>query len=178
MADLIIQNPSAMVVLGGDLNARLGPNSQTLYTRFGQIPPDWEAVGPLKTRASKDQMSNFAGLCLAQMTYKLGLHILNGTLGKDHPAEFTFLSGIRMSAIDYIIVSEDLLQYTNNMEVLARCGSDNFPVLLYLTGIIQKEHNEGDPECTLRPVGKTLCRAKWTPSLSSKVTKMLNTETL
>lgn len=54
VADIILQNPNAMVVLGGILNARLRPNDQTLYTWFGHTPPDLEVEGPLTTRASKD----------------------------------------------------------------------------------------------------------------------------
>ncbi|ETE65748.1 hypothetical protein L345_08470, partial [Ophiophagus hannah] len=58
------------------------------------------------------QKSSFTSLWLK--------HILNSALESDHPAKFTYLSGSRMSAIDYIIVSRDLLLYAKAPEVMSK----------------------------------------------------------
>ena len=53
VADLMLQNPNAMVVMGGDLNARLGPNDQTLYTRFGHTHQFWRPEAHLQLEPQK-----------------------------------------------------------------------------------------------------------------------------
>ena len=179
ISDLILQHPHAMMILGGDLNARMGPNDRSLYARFGLVPPEREVEPRLVSRSSKDHTSNLAGLCLAQMAYKLNLHILNGALREDNPAEFTFLSGIRMSAIDYMLVSEDLLPHVENIKVIPRSESDHFPVSLGLIDICnRKDYREFDRQAGDNSVADTHCRVKWTAQLNQKLTKLLSTGNL
>ena len=70
--------PLAMLLIGGDLNARMGTNDELLLNKYGiSTLTDRETQTP-ENRWFLDPVANFAGLCLAQLVYKLNLAILNG----------------------------------------------------------------------------------------------------
>ena len=122
--------PKALVLVGGDLNARIGPNNETLFSKFGFSPPGEDTSLTQTIRWSLDLVVNFAGFCLAQFAYKLNLNILNGAVKGDCPGQFTFWSGNRQSTIDYFLVSQDLLPRITNLSVEARTESDHLPLNL------------------------------------------------
>lgn len=79
-------------------------------------PPNPEDDGLLLTHCSKDQKIK---LC----RYLPGSNILNSALERDHPAKFTYLSDFRMSVIDYIIASRNLLHHAKALEVMPKFNS-------------------------------------------------------
>lgn len=101
VADLVMMNPNKFVLFRGDLNTRLDPNDYTsIQTKIPPLPflKMTDSSLPIVQKTKK---SSVAGLWLK--------HILNSILESDHPTKFTYLSDSRISAIDYIIVSRDLL---------------------------------------------------------------------
>lgn len=127
---LIQDYPNACLILGGDANARMATDNCSLYRQHKTYPPTEEIDTPFSLRNSRDQKSNLAGLLLNQMAFKMDLHILNGAYGKDQPASFTYISGSRMSQIDYFLVSDNVIHLLKDLEVVPKFFSDHFPVLL------------------------------------------------
>ncbi|KAK6181893.1 hypothetical protein SNE40_009671 [Patella caerulea] len=62
------------------------------------------------------------------MCKKLNIHILNGRLKGDNQGEYTFVSHLGKSAIDYCITSSLLFQYVTDFSVLSTDISDHFPI--------------------------------------------------
>ena len=91
MTSVSLDFPQAKILLMGDFNARMGSNDLALENKFGitiNDPEDDLRCFP-QPRKFKDQGSNYAGLCLAKLTLKQSLHILNGSAFPDYPGEFT-----------------------------------------------------------------------------------------
>ena len=86
---------------------------------------------------AKDNISNYAGFQLIQTVYRLDLHILNGNTTEDIPGEFTSWSGVRISTINYLIVSYNIWSSVHKLKIDCRLGSDNLPLNLYLRPLVQ-----------------------------------------
>lgn len=175
---LLQSHPNAFMVLGGDLNARLGPDDYTLYTqqKVHYHPPTPGLDDLLLKRKSKDPKSNYAGLLLKQMTIRLNLHILNGAFGNDHPAELTYLSGLRMSQIDYLVISTNSIPLIEDIEVSPKLWSDHLPVSLSMKAPCPQIRNTKFYKPELSPEGGTYCRIKWSLEKDSELRNLYATD--
>ena len=119
----LLTNDDQMII-GGDFNARLGTNELALYAAYNLYPPHGLHFPIVTRRLFKDTISNYADLNLAQLVYRLDLHISNGSTSGDIPGEFSFWSGMRISTIDYMIVSHNILNNLINLVIDSRIDSD------------------------------------------------------
>ncbi|KAK6168865.1 hypothetical protein SNE40_020035 [Patella caerulea] len=119
-------------MINGDLNARTGNLSDLTSTHEDKYLP----IGDLilgdddfdTLRLSKDVNMNSFGKQLISMGKKLNIHILNGRLKGDNQGEYTFVSHLGKSVIDYCITSSLLFQYVTDFSVLSTDISDHFPI--------------------------------------------------
>lgn len=65
----------------------------------------------LTCRIAPFEIKHFYFLPTKNEYKRLSLHILNGAIGKNHPVEYTYFVGPRMSQIDYCIVSPTCFLY-------------------------------------------------------------------
>ena len=85
VAELLHSYPKTYVILGGDFNARMGPNEQALYSQHKACPPTSGLNGLPFNWQSKDRKANYARLLLHEMTTRLNLHVLNGLTNYENP---------------------------------------------------------------------------------------------
>ena len=170
--NLLLTNDGQMII-GGDFNARLGTNDSALYAAYNLCPPDGLHFPIVTRRLFKDTVSNYAGLNLAQLVYRLDLHILNGSTSGDIPGEFSFWSGTRMSTIDYMIVSCNILNTAINLVIDSRIDSDHLPLKLYLK--LQEHHTHIEKALPVNPeMILTNSRIKWSGKTAIYFTNLLN----
>ncbi|CAI5769726.1 Hypothetical predicted protein [Podarcis lilfordi] len=169
------QHPSAMILLAGDLNARVGPNNNALYTHFHHWPPETEIIPPLMTRSSYDKTCNMGGLHLAQMAYRQNLHLLNGAIQGDYPGQYTYWSGHKLSVIDYCIVSQDLIPRISKFTITARAESDHLSLSLVcdLPFDLPKPQHRYQPELT---PGTGFKKIRWNGQVSERISNWYKSE--
>ncbi|XP_067121862.1 uncharacterized protein, partial [Centruroides vittatus] len=115
-------------LIGGDFNARIGELMDTKSIKRNNIN---------NKRISKDKTVNADGRILLDFAQVNEFFILNGRLMGDIPAEFSFVSPMGKSIVDYIICSEFLIEQCNALSVLDKDDSDHFPVRLEVSGTIE-----------------------------------------
>ncbi|XP_023225885.1 uncharacterized protein LOC111626658 [Centruroides sculpturatus] len=118
-------NLTQMWIIGGDLNARIGEVTDTIFCQtFENL---------VNKRISKDKVLNTGGRALLEFIDNNQLIILNGRMRGDTPAEITFVSPSGKSIVDYIICSEEMINCCNYLKVLENDIADHFPIQLELT---------------------------------------------
>ncbi|CAI5789567.1 Hypothetical predicted protein [Podarcis lilfordi] len=164
-----------MILLAGDLNARVGPNDNALYAYFHQWPPEMETIPPLMRRSSYDKTCNIGGLHLAHMAYRQNLHLLNGAIQGDYPGQYTYWSGHKLSTIDYCIVSQDLIPRISKFTITARAESDHLPLSLVcnLPFDLPKPQRRYQPDLT---PGTGLKKIRWNGQVSERISNWYKTE--
>ena len=112
------------VLLGGDLNARLGTLGNAT-----------------ESRSTKDPVINEEGERWIEMAYACQLHLLNGTTEGDWEGNYTRIGyeNQESSVLDYIFTSTSLKSLATRLEVGTQTQSDHFPLELTISG----ESNNG-----------------------------------
>lgn len=64
------------------------------------------------------------------MIGRMSLCVLNGSYPNDCPAEFTYWSVERISELDYIIISENVVRFIESFEVRNYYHSDYLPLIM------------------------------------------------
>ncbi|CAG2210770.1 unnamed protein product [Mytilus edulis] len=114
----------------GDLNARTGSELDFIendtYDPFAMDDEEYEYDIGLQKRKSCDNKVDARGKQLLQLCITLKLRILNGRMLGDSNGNFTCFKPNGTSVVDYIIMSEDLIQHTLNCKVsnFIPCFSD------------------------------------------------------
>ncbi len=119
-------------ILFGDFNARTGnknpENEQVAFNIFEDEDDDSVQVNK---RASKDKEVNDFGRYLLNVCEQFGFQIINGTTCGDECGNFTYVSSVGCSVIDYFIVSRCLLPFlTMSLKVAQKIESKHMPVEL------------------------------------------------
>ena len=175
ITSLINKYPTALPLVGGDLNARLGHKDDFLANKFQFTPSLVENEQYFPSRLSLDSIANFARLCLWCIFNKLNLTILNGSAPGDYPGQFSFWTASRASTIDYLAVASGLAKRVNKFEILFRSESDHFPLALYCTldrdYIKHRDYTHLDASIVL---GRQ--KIKWSCQLKDNVNGWLNTQ--
>ena len=83
-----------------------------------------------RTRTSQDTEVNVFGRRLLETCACYGLEILNGFCPGDETGNFTYLSEHGYSAVDYFLMSSDILYLVETLNVNDRIESDHMPVVL------------------------------------------------
>lgn len=125
--------PTTYVIVEGDFNARLGKDDKVLFGGYDFCPLSSKLFYLPHERLSKDTKSNYVGCLLDRVASVLDLKILNGSHINDHPGEYIYWSGIRLSIIDYILISGNLAPRVESFEVSTYSGSDHIPLTLIIS---------------------------------------------
>ena len=99
--------PTSNVILMGDFNARTAELADYITDddiNYLALPTWWESDAFCVPRKSRDKSVNTFGLTLIDLCKELGVHMLNGRSVFDNDGEFTFLSTIGKSVVDYVLV--------------------------------------------------------------------------
>uniref|UniRef100_A0A803TV69 ribonuclease H n=1 Tax=Anolis carolinensis TaxID=28377 RepID=A0A803TV69_ANOCA len=120
--------PKSNLIVTGDFNARLGPDNTTLFaSKLWHLEELEDHLNKID-RKSKDNKINLAGICLAQLTSRLALNIINGDPKFERCAEFTYISGSGSSVIDYVLVANHTYKHIENFTTVSRTESDHLPI--------------------------------------------------
>ena len=124
IANLIEKGQEFDVILGGDLNARIG---DWAYTDDGENDEDSPTT---YLRESQDSFINNAGRTLIELCTTFGLSSLSGLKIKDFCSKFTFIGHRGSSIVDHIITSIDLLEYVIDFKTIERVESNHVPIVM------------------------------------------------
>lgn len=115
-----------LVVIGGDLNARVGGS--------GSLPPDlFDDTACYEDVLNTDKFINDRGFLLNDFMTKNGFVLVNGRVAGDRPAGWTFLNHQGSSVIDLVYVRAAHLHLIHDLKVDSTMPfSDHFPVILSL----------------------------------------------
>jgi hypothetical protein len=121
----------AYIVCVGDLNSRLGTRQDFICDdscAYIPVGNDYDVDSFSQCRNSKDLGQNSFGTSLRRMCCNLGIHVLNGRTDGDSQGEFTFISHLGKSVIDYVIASSALFNHVIDFRVLECDISHHFPI--------------------------------------------------
>lgn len=157
--------PSAHLLLGADLNARVGKNGD-IYTEAleADLVDQFPHICSYQ-RSSKDNSVNEAGVLLTRLSIQFNLIWLNGLNCFNNASEYTFISPAGCSVIDYILISTSLLHRVVEFSISEFKISDHLPLTLLLELDTPSQHPSTTPQC-----GKLMLSTfKWNSSSLSKV---------
>lgn len=101
----------------------------------------------LNDRISKDDKVNKYGKHLLQLCERTQLYLANGRVNGDLHGQWTYVSSLGSSVIDYIILSQELFQHVDKMNVGEECLSYHFPMEL---SIISNGNVRKNLDCGVR----------------------------
>ena len=155
------------IIIGGDLNARVGLLSDVLYSdNTGEFVPSQNLFShlfdnvSLSDRSSCDTGVNSFGRQLIQFCKIHGLCTLNGRKEGDTLGKITCIANRGKSVNDYFVVSKNLYHETiDRFEVIPQSNSDHFPICLTLKQSSRSMSNNEHPRyetdhCDLLPLNK------------------------
>ena len=110
--DILEYSKSGKIILAGDLNARISENFDYIANDCDKHVPlyySYKLDNPLVVRKSKDKILCSRGRQLLSLCISSGLRILNGRTFGDLNGALTCHQPLGSSIVDYILVSENLL---------------------------------------------------------------------
>lgn len=120
---------SETVLCMGDFNARTG-NDNSEISVYEEFHIDEKVIFP--TRRSKDTYRSTKGSELLKGASESSYIILNGRTNSDPFGEFTFVSHLGSSVVDYGIISLQAASQIKDFRVLETSESDHFPIEIEL----------------------------------------------
>lgn len=120
------------LICAGDFNSRIGQKQDFLDVSGGINDPlhDFVDIDPFNVpRYSKDTIANSFGKSLLSLCCNLEMHVLNGRKHSDMGGEFTYVSHLGKSVIDYITVSTELFEDVKDFQVMNIDISPHFPIV-------------------------------------------------
>lgn len=120
---LIKEVKGAQCCIMGDFNSRI--------SGLNDCTDEITNVNINEVRESQDQVLNKEGKNLMDFINSFKLTILNGRTVSDKLGQWTFVSQIGKSVIDYIAVDEDLLDNVVDFAVCDVTDSDHFPIRVF-----------------------------------------------
>ena len=124
--------PQAVILLCGDLNARIG--KWDLHTDDEEIMTVDNTLGmscvcnTYNPRQSQDDKTNSFGKILKSLCKIHHITLLNGCTEGDKTGQFTYISPLGNSVIDYGLVVAQHLPYKIDLTVGSRIESDHMPI--------------------------------------------------
>ena len=125
IANSIEQGKDFDLIIGGDLNARLG---DWAYTDDGE--DDIEETQTTYNRISQDSFINNQGRTLIELCTTFGLTPLSGLSLKNFASNFTFIGHRGSSIVDHCLTSIDLLDHVIQYKTIDRVESNHLPIIL------------------------------------------------
>ena len=139
------------IILGGDLNARVGDWSY--QEDMGEGRDDEEEEGKTYNRTTQDQVINNHGRKLIEICTMFSLTPLGGLKEKSFESKFTFIGHRGSSHIDHFAVSTNLIDKISSFRILDRVESSHLPITLTL--------NCKGGENTVQHQEKKITKVKW-----------------
>ena len=119
-------------MLFGDFNARTGGLVDLIsFDSIHHLPIDDNIYSDAiveSVRNSCDNQSNQYGHQLIDLCKAASLCIVNGRSPGDSAGEFTYMSSLGQSVVDYLIVSQSLVNNVSHFNIGNREDSDHFPL--------------------------------------------------
>ena len=125
IANAIEQNQEFDIIMGGDLNARIG---DWAYTE--DEDKDMNEGATTYTRETQDSFINTPGRTLIELCTTFGLTPLSGLKCKNFPSKFTFIGHRGSSIIDHCIVSTNLIDNITDFITINRIESNHLPIVM------------------------------------------------
>ena len=127
------------LLIMGDFNGRIGELKDTFETdKFVKELEEYSDVFDNfdLPRKSKDKLITLFGRRLIDFCRIYSIYIANGRVGNDkNIGNFTYIGAQGCSVIDYVIMSADLFNITENFDIDNRTESSHLPLV-----IMSKEH--------------------------------------
>lgn len=171
------------IMICGDLNARTGSELDFIPNDLNDvhqpIDPEYESDLVLQCRKSYDAKVDERGKQILEMCISQKLRILNGRMFGDTLGKFTCYKPNGNSVVDYVIMSEDLMETTLNFRVsnfipiLSDCHSK---LSFLLLASYPKYYENNDDNTTLFPgryVWTDLSKVKFQDALCHPSTKSI-----
>lgn len=170
LQEIILKNPSAFVIIGGDFNCRVG----NLNPSSEEICHDSYLS---ELRESLDSVVNKKGKMLVEFMEERSLILLNGRLPSDTPGNFTYISSLGKSVIDLVWCNLPSINYIQNLNVADHIVvSDHLPVCVDL--ILPTPKSCPNPQIITDPIKSVTTNSiKWMSELGPVFTqKMQNSD--
>ena len=166
IANTIEQDKEFDLILGGDLNARVG---DWAYTDDGEEGEYETNEGPSTyIRDTQDSFINIAGRTLIELCTTFALTPLSGLICKNFQSKFSFIGHRGSSIVDHCIVSINLLENITDFITLNRIESNHLPIIMKIRRN-RKAENELQSE-TQEP----FIRSKWQEKKAQESLNILN----
>jgi exonuclease III len=125
------------VMIAGDLNSRVGTNSEESGHEIPNIddlcPDEVRAAASIRQRLSCDQKVNGYGKKLLQLCQAFNLKLTNGSVPGDRQGSYTCYGGKGSSVVDYFICDSSLFNIVSRMNVHPpKFGSIHSPISVHL----------------------------------------------
>ena len=140
LAEETIKDDNLDILIGGDLNARLGDWCYTHSSGDNQQGEEEDEI--IFHRSSQDSQTNPNGRKLMEMCNTFNLTPLSGLKQKNFDANYTFISNRGNSTIDHFLCSPDFLKFVKQHAVLNRIESQHLPVSITISAELNSA-NEG-----------------------------------
>ena len=133
----------------GDHNARTAALQETETLQEGSFQPEllnYNAFGAnVPARFSSDKIINRWGRSMIEFCRNTQLWIMNGRMNGDYVGEFTYISQLGKSVIDYALGDEVCFGRAKRFVVHTRIESDHMPVSVLLDlGEVPNDEDEGE----------------------------------
>ena len=165
LANQIEKGQEFNVLLGGDLNARIG---DWAYTEDEEDDQETNDNHTTYRRESQDNQINIAGRTLIEMCTTYGLTSLTGLKIKNFASNFTFIGHRGSSIVDHFIASIDLLDNIIHFTTINRIESNHLPITIQIessTKNLDSPEKEGNEPYT---------RSKWQEAKQNECQNIMN----
>ena len=165
IANSLEQGQEFDLLIGGDLNARIG---DWAYTEDGENEIE---DSPLTyVRESQDTYVNNAGRTLIELCTTFGLTTLSGLKCKNFFSKFTFIGHRGSSIVDHCLASVELLDYIVEFSTIDRIESNHLPIMMKM---ISKQEV---PTAWNQEEGESFIKTKWQEKKVQESLNILNSE--
>ena len=167
LIDLKARFPDHMVIVAGDLNARIGSiqdyiddNVQHMFGMQWYEPDNFDLP-----RCAKDTVVNNFGRSLIELCTELDIHVLNGRAAQDCPGQYTNINESGCSTVDYFMVETPLYESVVNFEVSEFPVSNHMPVQctfdLHVDNVTQSVTEQGENVWYYQRDLPQQCKFRW-----------------
>ena len=154
------------IIIGGDLNARIG---DWCYQENAELDEDEEDdESKIYDRNTLDQVTNNHGKRLIEICTMFGLTPLGGLKEKRFDSKHTFIGHRGSSHIDHYVASTNLLDQITDFKIRERIESDHLPITMTLN--CKREVSGVDQQ------KKQITKIKWQEEKVEECKKILTSE--
>ena len=165
LTEQLIKDDNVDILIGGDLNSRLG---DWCYTQTSddnhQGEEDEETIF---YRTAQDGITNPNGRKLIETCNAFNLTPLSGLKQQNFDDNYTFISNRGNSTIDHFLCSTDFLKFITQHRVLNRIESQHLPVSITITADINTQKDDATKTGFMK-------KFKWQQDKAQECTNILN----